>query len=64
MYLYSVLILLNLTIAVSDSAALAMLLAFTVIGGFMPLKEYVDSRCSNKNHLGEPNFWDGREGNV
>ncbi|CAE7455259.1 unnamed protein product, partial [Symbiodinium natans] len=50
-YLYSVLILLNLTIAVSDSAALAMLLAFTVIGGFMPLKEYVDSRFSTPDEI-------------
>ena len=44
MYLYSVLILMNLTIAVTDVVPLMMYLAFTLVGGFMPLKEYVDSR--------------------
>ena len=45
-YLYTVLILQQLTIAVSDVLPIMMFLAFTLMGGFMPLKEYVDSRFS------------------
>lgn len=50
-YLYSVLILLNLTIAFSATLPLMMLLAFTLVGGFMPLKEYVDSRFSTPDEI-------------
>eukprot|EP00439_Symbiodinium_sp_Y106_P045132 s2229_g5.t1 len=50
-YLYTVLILQQLTIAVSDVLPIMMFLAFTLMGGFMPLKEYVDSRFSTPDEI-------------
>ena len=41
----------NLSIAVSATLPLMMLVAFTLIGGFMPLKEYVDSRFSTPDEI-------------
>eukprot|EP00434_Breviolum_minutum_P028520 symbB.v1.2.025228.t1/scaffold2429.1/size79298/8 len=50
-YLYSVLFILNLSIAVTDMLPVLMLVAFTLVGGFMPLKEYVDSRFSTPDEM-------------
>ncbi|CAJ1378764.1 unnamed protein product [Effrenium voratum] len=50
-YLYSVLIAANLSIALSDWVPVFFLGAFTLIGGFMPLKEYVDSRFSTPEEI-------------
>lgn len=50
-YLYTVLILQQLTIAVSDVLPIIMFVAFTLIGGFMPMKEYVDSRFSTPDEI-------------
>ncbi|CAE7282914.1 unnamed protein product, partial [Symbiodinium pilosum] len=50
-YLYSVLIIMNLSVAVSDLVPLMMLMAFTLVGGFMPVKEYVDSRFSTPDQM-------------
>ncbi|CAE8599535.1 unnamed protein product [Polarella glacialis] len=50
-YLYGVLIFTNMTVAVSARLPVLGLMLFTLVSGFMPLKEYVDSRFSSPEEM-------------